>query len=308
MFDVVITTRKRPELLAAAIESCLAQGEALHKVIVVFDPDDEETAAFTSSINDPRVVFHRLKERGGICGSRRAGFAIADAEWTVHIDDDWELRPGALSQFAAMASQAPKDVVMLCARILWTDGFETPFTVPDKPINYIDQLKWRDRPDGISWDNLCCLHKTIRDSGVNWMPELAADCTEVKFFLDAARCGTAWFTRDLLGLEKPTPEGNTRGNWAHRLARRKSHAASYLRGLQALLDAHGPGLRSHARRVYAGRLQTGAMSALLLGQQMKSAKMAATAFMYAPSHQRLSMLLLAVAGRRCFEAAYRMRG
>src|ERR1039458_3452968 len=177
MFDVVITTRKRPKLLSAAIESCLAQGKTLQKVIVVYDPDDEETALFKTSINDPRVVFHRLTERGGICGARRAGFAIADAEWTGHIDDDWELRPGALAKLAGMASQASKDVVMLGSGILWTAGRETPLTVPDQPIDYIEQLKWRNRPGGLGADNLCCLHKRVRDSGVNWMPECAGGCT-----------------------------------------------------------------------------------------------------------------------------------
>ena len=308
MFDVIIITRKRPELLLAAVKSCLIQGEALHKVIVVFDPDDEQTAAFASSINDPRVVFLRLKERGGVCGSRHAGFADADAEWTVHIDDDWELRPGALTKFTAMASQAPKEVVMLGARLLWTDGFVTPPAVPDHAIDYVEQLKWRNRPDGLCWDNLCCLHKSVRDAGVNWMPEWVGDSTELKFYLDVARCGSAWFTCELLGIEKPTSESRTRGQSDRRLALRKRDAASYMRGLQALLDAHGPGLRRHARRLYARLLMTGAMSALLLDRRLESLRLAGTAFVYCPSGNRLGMLLLAIGGRRCFEAAYRMRG
>ena len=115
MFDVVITTRNRPKLLSEAIESCLFQGTDLHKVVVVFDPDDDETAALASAVNDPRVYFHRLAVRGGICGARRAGFAIADAEWTVHIDDDWELRPGALAKFAAQTRQHPYNCRILFA-------------------------------------------------------------------------------------------------------------------------------------------------------------------------------------------------
>ena len=308
MFDVVITTRNRPKLLSEAIESCLFQGTDLHKVVVVFDPDDDETAALASAVNDPRVYFHRLAVRGGICGARRAGFAIADAEWTVHIDDDWELRPGALAKFAAMAAQASPEIVMLGARILWTNGRETPLRVPDQSINYIEQLQWRNRPDGLGTDNLCCLHKKVRDSGVNWMPELAGGCTEIKFYLDAARCGLAWYTSDLLALEKPIRESNSRGSWAHRLALRERHAASYVQSLHALLVSHGSGLRVHAGSLYAGCLQAGAMCELLRNRQRESLKLAMMAFTHAPSGSTMGMLLLALCGRRSLEFVYRLRG
>jgi glycosyltransferase involved in cell wall biosynthesis len=307
-FDVVITTRQRPELLKAAIDSCLLQGEALHRVIVVFDPDDDVTAGFAATVKDPRVVFHRLSEQGGICCARRAGLAIADAEWMVHIDDDWELRPGALARLAEMAAIAPEDVVMVGARILWTNNRETPQIVPENAIDYVEQLKWRNRPHGLWSDNLCCLHKKVKDSGVNWMHEVAGECTEVKFFLDAARCGSALYTSELLAIEKPTLGCNSRGTWFNRLARRKEHAASYLRCLKALIDSHGPGLRRHAKKLYGGVLRGGAMSALLLDRQKESIKLAGKAFAYSPSRISLGMFLLACAGRRFFEVCYRIRG
>ena len=130
----------------------------------------------------------------------------------------------------------------------------------------------------------------------------------MKFYLDAARCGSAWYTSDLLVLEKPSSESNTRGTWEHRLAGRKSHAASYMRCLRALLDSHGSGLRSHARVVYGRCLQAGAMCELLLDKQMESVKLAGRAFAYDPSAATLGMVLLAPCGRCSFEMAYRIRG
>ena len=170
-FDVVITTRKRPEMLTAAVNWCLGQGEALHKVIVAFDPDDDVTAALEHSLNDPRVVFLRLAERGGICGAAEGGLRGGKRR----VDGAYRRRLGTASRawqkLAEMASQASEDVVMSGARVQWTDGRETPLTVPDHPIDYVEQLEWRNRPDGIGVDNLCCLHRRVREAGVNWLPE-----------------------------------------------------------------------------------------------------------------------------------------
>jgi hypothetical protein len=207
-----------------------------------------------------------------------------------------------------MASQASKDVVILGARILWDDGHETPIRVPDQPIDYVEQLKWRNRPDGIGTDNLCSLHRKVRDSGVNWMPEWAGGPAETKFYLDAARFGSTWYTSDLLALEKTTPESCQRGTWERRLAQRKIDAPSFLRSLVALSESHGPGLRKHGRGVYGRCLLLGARSELLLGRQMESVRLASRAFVYDPTRTTLAMLLMALSGRRCFEIAYRIRG
>jgi glycosyltransferase involved in cell wall biosynthesis len=86
-FSVIIPTRNRPQYLAQAVESVLAQKGVGLQVLIV----DDGTAALPA-FQDPRVSVLNNKERGPV-PARNLGVAHATGEFIAFLDDDdWWLR------------------------------------------------------------------------------------------------------------------------------------------------------------------------------------------------------------------------
>jgi len=109
--SVVIPVKNGARYIAEAIDSALAQPE-MDIVVVVDDGSTDGTADVVRAIRDPRVSLTK-GARTGVSAARNFGFrealqrlpeTTAGHSWTLFLDADDRLRPGALAALLAGAS------------------------------------------------------------------------------------------------------------------------------------------------------------------------------------------------------------
>jgi glycosyltransferase involved in cell wall biosynthesis len=114
--SIVIPTYRRPDHLARAVASCLAQqGEVGHFEIVVVDNDAAGSAAaavaaMAQTASAP--VRYVAEQRPGISHARNAGVANAAGRFLAFLDDDEEAEPGWLAAFLATMRDCSADAVI----------------------------------------------------------------------------------------------------------------------------------------------------------------------------------------------------
>ncbi|HEY3501783.1 MAG TPA: glycosyltransferase family 2 protein [Actinocatenispora sp.] len=111
--SVVIPTYSRPELVARAVRSALAQTVTDIEVVVVVDGPDDDTCATLAAIADDRLRLVRLPKKGGGPNARNVGVREARAAWTALLDDDDEWFPEklAVQLDLARAAAVPQPIV-----------------------------------------------------------------------------------------------------------------------------------------------------------------------------------------------------
>ena len=96
LVSVVIPTYRRPLLVKRAVQSALGQTLSQIEVIVVIDGPHEATRVSLAAIDDPRLTVIEQPTNQGLCATRNAGIAVAQAKWIAHLDDDDEWMPQKL--------------------------------------------------------------------------------------------------------------------------------------------------------------------------------------------------------------------
>lgn len=117
--SVVIPTHNRPERLANAIRSVLAQTEKDFEVLVIDDGSPDEGAAHVvRACRDARVSYIRLPVSQGPGAARNAGVTRASAPYVAFLDDDDEWLPEKLQvQLAVLERSEPSVGGVYTARI-----------------------------------------------------------------------------------------------------------------------------------------------------------------------------------------------
>jgi succinoglycan biosynthesis protein ExoM len=114
--SIVIPTYRRPEHLARAVASCLAQqGEVGRFEIVVVDNDaagSAEAAVAAMAQAAPVPIRYVAEKRPGISHARNAGVANAAGRYLAFLDDDEEAEPGWLAAFLATIRRCGADAVI----------------------------------------------------------------------------------------------------------------------------------------------------------------------------------------------------
>ncbi len=114
--SIVIPSYRRPELLASALASCVAQqGVAAPFEIVVVDNDPAGSArpvveAFAKT--GAPAIRYVGESRPGISHARNTGVANAAGRYVAFLDDDEEAEPGWLAAFLATIRRSGADAVM----------------------------------------------------------------------------------------------------------------------------------------------------------------------------------------------------
>jgi glycosyltransferase involved in cell wall biosynthesis len=102
--DVVIPAYNANAYLREALESVLAQGSLVGKVIVVDDGSSDGTAAIAAALSNT-VELIQLQGNHGAATARNAGLAQCAAEFVAFLDADDRWLPGKLdAQIAALTS------------------------------------------------------------------------------------------------------------------------------------------------------------------------------------------------------------
>jgi succinoglycan biosynthesis protein ExoM len=114
--SVVILSYRRPNELARAIDSVLAQqGVATPFEILVVDNDPEgsaEAVAETMAARSRLPIRYVCEPRPGISHARNTGVAKAAGRYLAFLDDDEEAEPNWLAQFLATLEQFGADAVV----------------------------------------------------------------------------------------------------------------------------------------------------------------------------------------------------
>jgi glycosyltransferase involved in cell wall biosynthesis len=103
LFSVIVPTYERPQLLAEAIQSVLAQTVTDFECIVV---DDASRVAVTVP-KDRRVRLARRAQNGGPSLARNTGLALARGRYVAFLDDDDLYTPERLEIAAQGLERAP---------------------------------------------------------------------------------------------------------------------------------------------------------------------------------------------------------
>ncbi len=100
----VVVTHDRLDKLTVTVARLLDQ--LVDHVIVVDNASTDGTAAWLATLDDPRLQVHRSATNQGGAGGFSVGMQlardVADADWTVVMDDDGRPAPGAIDAFRAM--------------------------------------------------------------------------------------------------------------------------------------------------------------------------------------------------------------
>jgi glycosyltransferase involved in cell wall biosynthesis len=117
--SAVIPTVGRPERLARAVRSVLAQTRPVAEVVVVHDGADAADLAALSRIDDRRIrVLTTSRPGRGPGHARNTGIAAATGDWIALLDDDDEWSPRKIEhQLAVVRGRADRERVVIAGRV-----------------------------------------------------------------------------------------------------------------------------------------------------------------------------------------------
>lgn len=94
--DVIIPVFNGRKTILAAIKSVLdGQGDSVHRIIVVDDGSQDNTADLVRSLSSPLIELV-ITPNQGVARARNLGIEIASAEWIAFLDADDVWMPGKL--------------------------------------------------------------------------------------------------------------------------------------------------------------------------------------------------------------------
>jgi len=111
--DVVIPAYNAQAYLGEALDSVLAQGPLIGKVIVVDDGSSDASAAIAVA-RGPPVMLVQLPLNRGISAARNAGLARCDADFVAFLDADDRWLPGKLDAQVAALTTAQEAALAIC--------------------------------------------------------------------------------------------------------------------------------------------------------------------------------------------------
>lgn len=117
----VIPTHDRPDLLARAVASVLAQTVRPARIVVVDDMADERVRSYVDGLQTPVPVHYVDRsdgERKTAGASRNAGAALAETALLAFLDDDDAWQPRFLESALAELTRSGADLVVCWLRLL----------------------------------------------------------------------------------------------------------------------------------------------------------------------------------------------
>lgn len=120
--SVVIPLYNKAAYVQRAIESVLAQGEAVLEVVVVDDGSTDDSVAKVEALHHPKIRLV-LKPNGGVSSARNRGIEEVRGEFVAFLDADDVYLPGFIDEILNLIDRFPDSGVYAtsyCRR--WLDG------------------------------------------------------------------------------------------------------------------------------------------------------------------------------------------
>lgn len=114
--SVIVCTRNRPDKLKNCLNSILANKRKAMELLVIDQSDNEKTVILVGSLNDNRVVFHKMKGLGLSC-ARNLAIDLSRGSIIVFTDDDCIVEKDWIERIVEEFSREP-DISALYGRVL----------------------------------------------------------------------------------------------------------------------------------------------------------------------------------------------
>ncbi len=275
---VVVPTHARPELMAEAVRSVLAQDyEGPLEVLVVFDACEPELPDVVPGVGRRLrgVVNHRVR---GLAGARNTGILAASHDYVAFLDDDDTWLPGKLAAQMPIFRDHP-DVRLVATAMQVDDGSRlVDRLVPSDVVSHAELV--RERFGGLHSSSFVFRRDSlVREIGLidEDLPRGYAEDTDV--LLSASRLAPVRLVNEPLVRVRWQGQSYFFGRWA-----------DYAAALSYLLRKH-PQFRdddaAHARML--SQIAFGEVSS---GQRVEGRRHARQALRLQPSNLRAWLALL----------------
>jgi glycosyltransferase involved in cell wall biosynthesis len=124
LVSIIVPTHNRPDFLAQALDSVLAQTFTNYEIIVVSNGEAKEMWRKTCDISMDRGAKFFALARGNVCTARNFGIGKARGEWIALLDDDDIWLPHKLEHQVFTAEAAGGDMVVVDYIEFYDDGRE----------------------------------------------------------------------------------------------------------------------------------------------------------------------------------------
>ncbi len=111
--SAIIPTHNRPQLLARAIQSVIAQTFTDWELIVVQNGRTRKSEAVVLSFNEPRIRYLYELQAGAV-NARNMGIRASQGKYVAFLDDDDEWLPEKLARQVAILDQRPEISLVGC--------------------------------------------------------------------------------------------------------------------------------------------------------------------------------------------------
>jgi len=118
--SVIIPTYNHGRFLREAIDSVRSQTVEDLEIIVIDDGSTDDTPQILASMDEPRLSFHRTKNRG-LSAARSEGLRRARGQFIAFLDADDRWRPEKLERQLAMMESEP-DLGAVFTNLVQFDG------------------------------------------------------------------------------------------------------------------------------------------------------------------------------------------
>jgi glycosyltransferase involved in cell wall biosynthesis len=160
-FSIVIPVYNRPDFLAQALASCVAQTTADWEVVVSDDCSSDDLVPVVESFADARIRYSRSDERLGASRNHQRAVTLSHGEYVVTLNSDDLLLPTCLEAAGEALDVCPAAAaVYYCMTYLVGATIEGFHPVPS--IRFADEdtwlrNRWLDKFQGTS--PTCCLFR-----------------------------------------------------------------------------------------------------------------------------------------------------
>lgn len=111
MFNIIIPTHARPELLRRTLQSLAAQSFTDFHAIIVDDMAPSAPPLDALAALQGRYTYVTRSSKPGPAESRNAALALCDRPWLLFIDDDDTMEPGHLAALAAQVEASQPEIL-----------------------------------------------------------------------------------------------------------------------------------------------------------------------------------------------------
>ena len=139
--SVIVAAYNAEKYLERCLDSIRSQLFESFEVIIVDDGSSDKTLEIARLFcyRDSRFIVIHTENRG-VASARQTGLAMANGEYTIHIDSDDFIDPEMLSEMYELAKQDNADMVICDYSVILSSG--TEYIKTQKPKNLDHRTVW----------------------------------------------------------------------------------------------------------------------------------------------------------------------